>query len=215
LGEKIRPRILVVLLTLGLTAVLIHWPRPDLTGWKGISLHEALSPIDGWRCLASVPLNPEMLKNLQIDDYVNDVFSNGKDEISLYIGYYFTQAKIGASHDPLVCFPGQGWEVTGLRTGKLRLAPGLPAPIRYSRMRVSNGPESQWVIYWFQSFDRATPDAFSQKLVSILQKLLRHREDNAFVRISISGGESPAESEAALLEFVGSFYPKLLAYVKR
>ena len=182
---------------------------------KSGPLREVLSDINGWASTGFVPLNPEIVKNLQLDDYVNERFSNGKDIVSLYIGYYLGLEKIGAAHDPLVCFPGQGWELSGIQKGKLSLEPNRCAPIEYSSMEASNGTDREWIVYWFQSYDRATPDTLSQKLTSLWQKMLHQREDSAFVRLSMSlGNRSTEESRQPLFDFVRSFYPGFLAYVR-
>ena len=69
------------------------------------------------------PLGPKIVKALELDDYANQSYSDGKDTISLYIGYYFTAKKVGAAHDPLVCFPGQGWVVSDTQKDKIVLNP--------------------------------------------------------------------------------------------
>ena len=182
---------------------------------KSGPLREVLSGIDGWVRTEYVPLNPELVKNLQLDDYVNEHFSNGKDIVSVYIGYYFGLEKIGAAHDPMVCFPGQGWELSGIQKGKLSLEANRSSLIEYSSMEASNGTDREWIVYWFQSYDRATPDTLSQKLTSLWQKMLHQREDNAFVRLSISvGNRPPEEPRQVLFDFIRAFYPGFLAYVR-
>ena len=83
-------------------------------------------------------------------------------------------------------------------------------------MVAHRGLQKELIIYWFQSYDKTNPDTFSQKTTSLYQKVFHHREDNAFVRISAFVGEkSLAECREAIFEFIRSFYPIFLNYVKQ
>ncbi len=160
-------------------------------------------------------LGPKIVKALELDDYANHNYSDGNDTISLYIGYYLTSKKVGAAHDPLVCFPGQGWVVSDRQKAKIVLNPRPGNSISYSSMIVQRGSQKELIVYWFQSYDKTNPDTFSQKIASLWKKLLTQREDNAFVRISTPLGEkSLPECREAIFQFIRAFYPVFLDYIK-
>jgi EpsI family protein len=162
------------------------------------------------------PLGPKIVEALELDDYANQNYSNGNDTISLYIGYYFTAKKIGVAHDPLVCFPGQGWVVSDKKKDKIVLNPKPGDSISYSSMIVHRGLQKELIIYWLQSYDKANPDTFSQKITYLYQKIFQHREDNAFVRVSTPMVEkSLSECQETIHKFIRAFYPIFLNYVRQ
>ena len=209
-------KLVILIICFSLTSIIIYRTPTSIGVTKQIPLSQALADITGWTMSGYMPLNPKIVESLKLDDYANQNYSDGNVTISLYIGYYFTTKKVGAAHDPLVCFPGQGWVVSDTQTNKIVLNPKPGDSISYSSMIVHRGLQKELIIYWFQSYDRTNPDTFSQKITSLYQKIFRHREDNAFVRVSIPvGGKSLAECHEAIFEFIQSFYPVFLNYVKQ
>ena len=194
----------------------MYWQPPSKAVQKNIPLSQAFSDIKGWKSDGSMPLNQRIVKSLQLDDYVNQKYSNGNEAVSLYIGYYLTTKKIGAAHDPLVCFPGQGWVLSNIHKGELSLNFEPDVAITYSIMIAQRNTEKQLIIYWFQSFDKTNSNTLSQKIVSFLKKVLNDREDNAFVRISVPFGEkSLSECREILFKFLRDFCPIFFNYVKQ
>jgi len=177
-------------------------------------LSQALLDIKGWHSSGLVPLGQELVKGLELDEYANQGYSNGRETVFLYIGYYLTKKKLGAAHDPLVCFPGQGWVASNKREGKVILDTDRDSSISYSSMIVQKGLQREFILYWFQSYNRTASNTFSQKTISLRQRILRQREDNAFVRISIPvGDKSLDECHEILTKFIKSFYPVFLNYI--
>ena len=182
---------------------------------KNISLKQALADIHKWENNGFSPFDQKIVDALELDDYVNRSYTKGQDIVSLYIGYYHTTKKVGAAHDPLVCFPGQGWALTDKKSGELILNQETDNSLSYSSMIAQRGLQKELVIYWFQSYDRTNPDTLSQKISSLLGKILNNREDNAFVRITTPIGEkSIYESQETIFKFIKDFYPVFLEYIK-
>ena len=207
---------IILIICFALTSVFIYRSPTSTAVNKEVALADALSDINGWATSGHTPLPPKIIKALELDDYANQTYSNGKDTISLYIGYYLTTQKVGAAHSPLVCFPGQGWVLSNIETSKMDLNPGSGESISYSIMTAKRGLQKELIIYWFQSYDRANPDTFSQKITSFWKKLLNQGEDNAFVRISTPvQKKSLPECRETILNFIRSFYPVFLNYVKQ
>lgn len=177
-------------------------------------LTHALSKIEGWTCIGSTPLRNKVVNALKLDDYANMSFSDGRHIVGLYVGFYFTDKKIGAAHDPTVCYPGQGWLLSDMKKAKLNLR-GLSTPINYSSMIGRLGPEKDLIFYWFQSFDKTSSDTFFQKIEALWGRVKGQPEDNAFVRLTISLSEdSLLGSRRALDDFISHFYPVFLRYMK-
>ena len=71
------------------------------------------------------------------------------------------------------------------------------------------------LLYWYQAFDKTSPGTLLQKTYVLLAKFLHHREDNAFVRVSVPmEGQSIEEAFDIGAEFIEAFYPLFLKYVK-
>ena len=209
-------KLVILIICFALTSILIYRAPSSKAVKKELPLAQALVNIKDWTVSGYTPLDPKIVEALELDDYANQNYSNGNNTISLYIGYYFTTKKVGAAHDPLVCFPGQGWVVSDTQKNKIVLNPKAGDFVSYSSMIAHRGLQKELIIYWFQSYDKTNPDTFSQKITSLYQKVIRHREDNAFVRISAPvGDKSLAECREAIFKFIQSFYPVFLGYVKQ
>jgi EpsI family protein len=194
---------------------LIWRPTPSNSSKKKASLKPSLANIKGWEKAEFIQLSPKIVKFLELDTYTNQSYSNGKETIHLYIGYYFTSKKVGAAHDPMVCFPGQGWALSAKNTGEIVLDSPTKTTISYSSMTAQLGQRRELVVYWFQSYDQANNDTFSQKITTLWKKLRLNKEDNAFVRISTTiGDKSLPEAYETINDFIRAFYPVFLDYVK-
>ena len=205
-------KLIILIISFALTSILIYRAPTSKAVKKELPLAQALSNINGWTLRGNSPLNPRIVKSLELDDYVNHTYSNGNSTISLYIGYYLTTTKVGAAHSPLVCFPGQGWV---LSNEEERTVDVEKRRIHVTSMVINRGDTSELVIYWFQAGSKTSPGTFLQKLYGLQNKLLEGREDNAFVRISVPlNNTSEKEALALITDFMGAFYPVFLEYIK-
>jgi EpsI family protein len=208
-------KIAILIICFALTSIFIYLRPSSKAVEKKVPLSQVLSELEGWRSSGLIELDPRIVKSLELDDYINQSYSNGKDTISLYIGYYLTTKKVGAAHDPLVCFHGQGWVVSDTKKGKIILNPKPRYSLSYSSMIAQRRSQKELIIYWFQSYDKTNPDTLSQKTNSLWGKLCKAREDNAFVRISTPVGEkSLSESRKTIFKFMRNFHPIFLNYVR-
>jgi EpsI family protein len=215
MGHHPLRRVSIVIALLMVTGILIHRAPGSTIIKRSHSLKQVLGEVVGWRNVGDLTLDPAVIESLDLDDYVNRSYTDGQRTVTLYIGYYHTSRKIGAAHDPLVCFLGQGWVVSKMREGKLPLDDISWMTVSYSEMAAQRQQERQFIIYWFQAYDRATSDTLSQKTVSTWQRLLNGRGDNAFVRISMPMGTlSEAECRQTIHNFIYAIYPSLMHYVR-
>ena len=215
MGQTSSTKIIILILFFVLTGILVHWKSTSSVAKKEKYLSQALANIPGWENITFNQLDAKILQALELDDYVNHNFTNGEDNISLYIGYYFTSKKVGAAHDPLVCFPGQGWRVSGLKKGDLPLNTLGNGSISYSEMIARLGLQKELIFYWYQAYDQTNSSTFFQKISLLREKTLGRGEDNAFVRITIRlDNKSLPEYRQILFKFMRAFYPVFLDYVK-
>lgn len=209
-------KILVLAVCFLITGCLVFLPEDSRTVIKKEQLQTALADLDQWKQNAVIPMDERIVQELKLDDYANQTYVKGPDSLFLYIGYYYNNKKVGAAHDPLVCFPGQGWKLLEKEKGDFVLRKGKGEKIHYATMTISRGQEKQLVLYWFQSFDETSSNTFQQKLRSLRIRIFKKRGDNAFVRITIPYGASASKEQLVkkVENFVEAFYPVFLAYVK-
>ena len=206
-------KLVILIICFGLTSVLIYRAHSSNPVKKQMPLAQALANINGWTISGNAPLDPKIVKALELDDYVNHSYSNGNNKLSLYIGYYLTTHKVGAAHSPLVCFPGQGWVLSEAENKSLTVQGN---DIHLMSMIVTRGELKELVLYWFQAFDKTSAGTFLQKVYALLAKFIHAREDNAFVRVSMPlQGESLEEALETMFAFIRDFYPVFLTYIRQ
>jgi EpsI family protein len=215
MGSLSRVRVVILLLLLVATGVGIY-REPAATGHgPSSSLATALAHIPGWERVSRSALSPKIVAALKLDDYLQASYSNGHGEVALYIGYYNSAGKVGAAHNPLVCFPGQGWQLKDRTKGILTAQPG-ERPVRYAAMIASHDAERQLVVYWFQAVDRTASDTLSQKLTLWRRRLANQGQANAFVRVSCTmNGLGPGTCQETIDAFIHRFYPVFLDYMRQ
>ena len=209
----------MVIVLLGLTTGLTY-----LTGGQRFGIKQGHAPqppllqsftdLPGWLGMKSTPLTENIVRTLDLDDYLYRTYGASDLPVSLYIGYYRTAGKVGASHDPLVCFQGQGWQIVNRGKG-LHEVPGVPdRQVSYATMMVQRGNNRELIIYWFQTHDRTSDNTFKQKIDMIRQRLTGGGENNAFVRISAPLGKDNREIvRQKMMDFLDVFYPRFKEYI--
>lgn len=216
MGQVKKRHIWVLLACFALTAFMVHrQPAGATINKPTLSLPQVLERVEGWKSDRSIPLESNIIEALRLDDYLFQSFSNEKGTVTLYIGYYHTAKKVGAAHDPMVCYPGQGWRVAANQEGQIALPGQDGNKVAFSTMTADLDGQKELVLYWFQAHDQAVADTFSQKLGIFRQKVFGGSENNAFVRITSSlQDQSEEEARELIMSFVQSFYPTFLNYVK-
>ncbi len=210
-----RKGIIIVVIFL-LISIFVYGKPKQVRSIKKNSLNEVLTVVDGWKAGPHIPYDKEVINTLALDDYANRMYVKGDKSIFLYIGYYLTASKVGSAHDPLVCFPGQGWMISARSSGTIEVGEHGNHKVSYSIMTVKRGVEdSNVILYWFQANETANADTLSQKINAIMQKLTNVKDDNAFVRLTCATREkSESECIEIMLDFTKVFYPVFLDYIR-
>ncbi len=157
-------------------------------------------------------LEPDVLKVLGVDDYINRVY-RPRDEripVGLYIGYYQSQREGDTMHSPMNCLPGSGWQPTS--SGRTTLmVDGQPREV--NRYVVEKGGDRLLVLYWYKSHGRVVASEYWGRIYMVLDAMRMNRTDAALVRVVVpiipteTSGERAAESLAS--GFVQTMFPLL------
>lgn len=118
--------------------------------------------------------------------------------ISLYVAMYLRPSADGeGAHDPALCYPASGWEVTATRSVEV----GLPGGERLvgKLLTAHKGTAERKALYWFQPAAR-WPGPQSWEQLARIGDSLAGRTQFAFVRISVPV-EPGRDAEQDLLEF--------------
>jgi EpsI family protein len=210
-------RVILLSILLAATAFLVHGrmvagsaPAPK------VPLRQAFERVEGWSGGGNQPLSDQIIDWLKLDDYLFRSFEKGPKTVTLYVGYYRTAGKVGAAHDPLLCFQGQGWGIVERSHGRYTLAGAPGLTLSFSSMIAERQGERELIVYWFQANGRTSANTFSQKIDMVRERLFGQGEDNAFVRISSPIGDGPQESaRKRIFDFIEAFYPTFNKYMAR
>ena len=204
----------ILVFLLGLVGFLVNFEWNDTSLDKFAKLQSAISHLSEWSVVSTIPIEEKIIKTLELDDFLFQSYSNGTESITLYIGYYHTAKKIGAAHDPMVCFPGQGWKVTKTTKGVAKVPGTGGKPLSYATITADLGDKSEHFLYWFQAYDEPASSTLQQKILLFKKTLQGKGQDNAFVRVSMPcAPNNTAQCEQTLLHFVSDFYPVFLSFI--
>ena len=162
--------ILLVLVCLAVTGLLILMQPAGRSYSHDRSLMQSFSGFAQWRLSNNNQLSPAIIDALKLDDFVFQTYQKGSDRVDLYIGYYLTGKKIGAAHDPQVCYPGQGWKLSGKQERQRVLSAN--SEISWASIKAELNGRIDLIYYWFQVDDEAVPNTLKQKLLLFKNKLL-------------------------------------------
>ena len=179
-------------------------------------LRQAFTKVGAGELNHDIFMDANVVEALKLDDYLFRSYGRDKGQVNLYIGYYRTAKKVGAAHDPLVCFTGQGWQITKRDSGEYTLAHDSNLKISFSSMIAERQGDQELIVYWFQANNKASSSTQAQKISMVLDKLTGKYEDNAFVRISAPiGAETPEAVRKRVFDFIEDFYPEFYRYVTK
>jgi EpsI family protein len=188
--------------------------------------------LGAWKSGETIPLDPEVMSVLGVDDYLNRVYQKAPGlSASLYVGSFRSQRTGRTIHSPMVCLPGGGW--VPAESGRLSLlldsgrsGPAVPGGengrlrrVEVSRLLVENAGQRQLVLYWYQSRDRVIAGDYWAKVYKFIDAVRLNRTDGALVRVMVPIPDSPpmseAQTEAEAVAFVQAVFPVLCDYLPR
>lgn len=135
------------------------------------------------------PIDTEELRVSGVTDYLNRSFDlGGPAPVMLYIGYHATQQGDKGMHSPTLCLPGSGWTPIDSR---LVAVPVNGPPVSVNRYVLQKRNQRILVYYWFQGRGRITAGEAQLKLENFRDAFLRHRDEEALVRIVVPVAQLP------------------------
>ena len=207
--------VIVVLMTF--SALVLH-VRGDVDKVPySLPLNQLPRVIDD-RTSTEVPLDQETLDVLGKGDFLYRVYSTRPGAtpglpISLFIGYFPTQRSGQSIHSPQNCLPGAGW--TFLSSGVTEFTDENGKRYRVGDYLITDGKQSQEVLYWYQMHGRSIANDYAAKLQTISDSIKYGRTDAALVRIitSVDPAEGRDHARERAVEFARQLVPLLPAYV--
>jgi EpsI family protein len=177
-----------------------RWPLRELprtlTDWKGQDHF----------------MDQQTLEILQLDDYLDRVYTDGKEHaVEVYIAYYSSQRTGDTIHSPKNCLPGSGWEPMRSRHLAVQVSNG-PA-IVVNEYIIEKGLDRQLVLYWYQGRGRVVASEYWGKVWLVTDAITRNRTDAALVRIITPMQDGEAEARARAVKFTQVLYPYLQEFI--
>ena len=173
-----------------------------------------------WTGRDGAPFEPDILRVLGVDEYLNRFYQANRALVGLYVGYYESQRQGDTIHSPLNCLPGAGWEPLSKTylSIPVRTQAGQPErAITVNRYVIQKGLDRQVVLYWYQSHGRVIANEYRSKVFMVYDAVRLNRTDAALVRVvsPLSGGgpEAEAEASASAVDFVKTIFPLLDNYL--
>jgi len=206
----------IALLSIFLSAAYLVFSKPNVRQTQVIenkAISSYLETIEGFSEMTRHALPGEVSRTLKLDDYAGISYLKENRRVDLYIGIYNTAQKVNLNHSPLVCFPGQGWEIDSPDMQSLSFA---DFTVNYAATIAKQGPTRHLVMYWYQAYNKTTAHSFVQKLQAFYWDFTHNKGQNAFVRITVPLHGIEADQARSLgHDFIENFYPHLVRYMEK
>lgn len=157
-----------------------------------------------------LPYEPEIVKELGVDDYTNRQYLGDGRPIELYIGYYKDQRSGDAIHSPKNCLPGEGWEP--VRSSFVQIGPA-DNPMTVNEYVVENGTDRDLVLYWYQTHGRIVASEYWAKFWLVADGVRQRRTDGAMIRIWTTAEDGEERAHRRATEFARRIYPQVSEYL--
>ena len=145
-----------------------------------------------------------------VTDYLFRVYERPKAEvvapITLYVGYYASQARGRTIHSPRNCLPGAGWEALAAQREVLSTPDG---PRVVNRYLIQRGDERALVLYWYQGRGRTEANEYAVKWDLLRDAALRGRSEEALVRVLVPVTTSEEEAFRVAARVAQGTFPAL------
>ena len=157
---------------------------------------------------SSSDLPEYVLKELGVSSYINrDYRDNDGYLLSLYLGYYAEQREGSMIHSPKNCMPGSGWVPVESSIVTVSSS-NSNEKYKVNRILFQKGMDKLIMHYWYQGRSRIVANEYIDRVLLIMDSLLRHRSEGALVRV-IGPWDSNGEFEQKQEQFVADLFPVL------
>jgi EpsI family protein len=172
-------------------------------------LDQFTGSVGRWTMSGQYTLDAESQNLLKADDTLTRNYA-GPSDVELFIAFFKSQRAGVTPHSPKMCLPANGFTEESSRIISVRV-PGESTPIPVNRYVVSMGERRELVLYWFQSWRRATADEYLSKVYLILDSIRYRRSDEALVRVIARNfdGSAGGPQELKAIQFIQDLYQPL------
>jgi len=195
--------------------VFVYWQKYSSYKEANISTREIPGRISEW-ISEDVDYDRVSLSTLGSDKIIYKTYRKINNiPITLFVAYYNTMEKADLSHSPIVCFTGQGWEITDSRKRVIPVNITDTKSIEVNELIQKKTDAMMITLFWYQSDGRAFSNRGIQKILLLLRKTIGKTDENAFIRLtaSIPVGGNIEELQSNLYQFVHDVYPYLGSYL--
>ncbi|MDD2465151.1 MAG: EpsI family protein [Desulfobulbus sp.] len=211
MGSKKETQAIILIVLLAITGFLVYRTADSLPVTKSRDLKTVFGPVAGYEISYRSPLEEQVYRFLDLDDYTSIGYEKDHAPVGLYIGYYFTPDKVPAAHSPLVCFPGQGWIIDQPVMRRLEVGGHT---IHYAEMVARLDDRKELILYWYQAGESTAPEVYKNKMNAMINKFTGKSQEHAFVRVSVPFNNITIEQARVTGQsFIEAFYPMFLSYI--
>ena len=167
------------------------------------------------RIAKDVMYDKDVISSLDPDKTIyKTYYSKQGISITLFMACYSTLEKADLSHSPIVCFTGQGWEISKTDTQEINIDIPVKNTIKVNQLIQNKLEATMITLFWYQSADNAFSDRGFQKVSLFFNKLFKKPVQNAFVRVTatVPPDGSVNKTASELYAFVKDIYPELLEF---
>lgn len=149
------------------------------------------------RIQVSLSTGGETTRDQPYDDQILRTYVDGQGhEVMLAVAYGARQRQEVKIHRPELCYPAQGWQVTGIQPTTFDIANSHGPVIAGHRMVVRNGGLDEAVSYWIRIGSTYSSSAWRTRWVIIQEGMSGRMSDGVLVRLSqrLPAGTTPDEA---------------------
>jgi EpsI family protein len=179
-------------------AAVVLTPPVDLAAGHGIlrAVPQAFGPWQG----TDSAFERAVVEELRADDLLIRRYRDGERSVWLCLVYH--QNRRYGSHDPLLCYTSQGYDVAD--PGRARVDDGSPEGLLANTCIAERGDEQRVVWYWWTTQGLSTPEVTNLRDRMALLGALENRSWGTFVRVESVVREGDVDAASARVrEFAG------------
>jgi len=188
---------LVLLVVTGAASTLLaHRPTPVVVA---TNLEKIPMEIDGYRAVED-KFPESVYKELNADKHLYRHYRAADGSvIDLYIGYYGTAKGGRTGHNPYACLPGAGIAVVEAKDAFLpKAGSGGEAKVNYILAR---NEYNIMMLHWYQTAgNKVVSSGLQQNVERLMGRVIKNRNDGAFVRVSATVSDKDFPGEKLKLE---------------
>lgn len=162
---------------------------------------------------------PDTIALVGADEYIYRVYRGGQQTIEMDVAYYRDPRVGRVMHSPLNCLPGNGWQISRVRTLPIRdlrnAAPGVPANGWEARSLIAErGSTRLALMYWYQTPARITASEVASRFHLLADTLRGSRRDTTLVRLVTPLRADAGAATTSLAQMAGTLIPQIATQLR-